>query len=636
MKVTAGNLRRFLWHLRTGGPSQVRTWLEREAFEAGHRKLETVRGAEGVWTGRGKRRRLQFKPTYVTGVRGGGMAKPRVATILDDFSALGFEFEWDCIPVTPRSWREELSDQKIDILFVESVWQGRNGLWAGKVGRTGHPVILAELVLWCRNKGIPTVFWNKEDPPHYEDFLPAAKLFDFVFSSDEGRLAAYRRDLGHDNVAVLPFAAQPAIHNPVRPKYGWHQRDVAFGGMYFTEKYPERRQQLDVLLRGASAASAAMPIGLEIFSRQKSEDSRYAFPGEYAGRVVGSLDYMQMLTAYKAYKTFLNINSVVDSPTMCSRRVFEIIAAGAHVVTTPSPAIDSYFGPDEIFSVDSENEAEQLLRALHRNPALGDRHLHRGQRRIWRDHTYRARSNQVMAAAAPGLVLPEPKRHVSVLLSTIRPWQLEHVFRTVGAQSDVDVELVLLTHGFTPGGQNISRLQSEFDVPNVTLLTAERSLSLGQCLNMCVEAATGKVLTKMDDDDYYAPDYLSDQLYALDYSGADLVGKQAHYMHLEALNATMLRFAQWEHRYTRTVMGPTIMGSAEIFRANPFADVGSGEDTVFLKRVVSAGGSIYSADRFNYCQQRSGQGHTWKVSDESLLATAELKFFGNYRDEVSV
>lgn len=636
MRKYITNLRKIFWHLRAGGPQQVRTWLERESYEAGHRKLETIKGAEGAWTGRGKRRRLQFKPTDLSAVPGGHAVRPRAAVILDEFSSLGFGFEWDCIVLSPKSWREDLDGQEINFLFVESAWHGRSGLWAGKIARTEQPVVLAEIISWCKERGIPTIFWNKEDPPHYLDFLPAARLFDFVFTSDAGRIPSYRKDLGHENVAVLPFAAQPAVHNPVRPRFGWHSRDVAFGGMYFNEKYPERREQLDLLLGAASAASDAMPIGLEIFSRQAKGDGRYAFPPEYASRVVGSLDYPQMLTAYKAYKTFLNVNSVIDSTTMCSRRVFEIVASGSAVITTPSPAIETYFQPDEIFSVSSEAEAEQLLRALHRNPSIAERQLHRGQRRIWKEHTYQARSHQILNMALPGTAQQARRRSVSVLVSTIRPWQLENVFRTVSSQRDVDVELVLLTHGFTAEGKQIRSLQTEFGVAELKILTAGRSESLGWCLNRCVQAASGDVLTKMDDDDFYAPDYLSDQLYALDYSRADVVGKQAHYMHLERRNATILRFPEWEHRYTRSVMGPTIMGSAGIFQGNPFDDVGSGEDSLFLKRLVSAGGSIYAADRFNYCQQRFGEGHTWQVSEEALLATGDVRFFGNFRDEVSV
>jgi hypothetical protein len=562
----------------------------------------------------------------------------RVGVVLDDFSALAFGLEWDCLELSPKSWRDQLTDNGVDMVFVESAWNGPQGLWAGKIARQDHsgPSPLRELTEWCRERSIPTAFWNKEDPPHYDDFIAAAKLFDWVFTSDANRIEAYVRDLGHDRVDVLPFAAHPVIHNPVRPKYGWHERDVAFGGMYFAGKYPERREQLDILLGAAAAASSAMESGLEIFSRQLGGDPRYQFPAPFDRRVVGSLDYPEMLTAYKAYKTFLNVNSVVDSPTMCSRRVFEIIASGSNVLTTPSAAIGTHFSQDEIFTAASESEAEQLLRALYRNPDLGDRQLHRGQRRIWREHTYGVRCRQILDAVVPGLPGPLPRPTVSILLSTIRPWQLEHVFRTVGSQRDVDAELVLLTHGFVADAPTIRHLGDKYGVPAVTLLTAGAHVSLGECLNMCVSAAAGQVLTKMDDDDFYAPNYLSDQLFSMDYSGADVVGKQAHYMYLADRNVTLLRFPEWEHRYTRTVMGPTIMGSADIFRRSPFKAVGSGEDTRFLSDVVAGGGSIYASDRFNYCQQRAAEGHTWKISESELLASAELKFFGNYRDEVSV
>lgn len=637
MRADLRRLRTLLWHLRAGGPQQARTWLARQAFEAGHRKLETVLGAEGVWIGRGRNKQLKFRPSHIPARRRAQQA-PRVGVVLDDFSSLGFGLEWDCVEISPKSWREQLTEHAVDMVFVESAWKGSQGLWAGKIAGEDHsgPSALRGLTEWCRENSIPTAFWNKEDPPHYDDFLASAKLFDFVFTSDANRIDAYVRDLGHDRVNVLNFAAQPGLHNPARPKYGWHERDVAFGGMYFTAKYPERRDQLDILLKAAETASPSMEIGLEIFSRQLGGDSRYQFPAPFDGRVVGALDYPEMLTAYKAYKTFLNVNSVVDSPTMCSRRVFEIIASGSNVVTTPSAAIGTHFKPDEIFTVATETEAEQLLRALYRNPELGERQLHRGQRRIWRDHTYRTRSNQILATVAPKLPLQERRQTVSVMVSTIRPWQLEHIFRTVGSQRDVDAELVLLTHGFRAEDETIRHLKDQYGVSAVTLLTAEGRVPLGECLNMCVSAASGQVLTKMDDDDFYAADYLSDQLFALDYSGADVVGKQAHYMYLTELNATLLRFPEWEHRYTRTVMGPTIMGPSEVFHSSPFAALGSGEDTRFLQDVVAGGGAVYASDRFNYCQQRFAAGHTWKINEAELLASGALKFFGNYRDQVSV
>ncbi|WP_369744923.1 glycosyltransferase [Paenarthrobacter sp. AMU7] len=557
--------------------------------------------------------------------------------ILDDFSSAAYSFEWNLLHLRKDSWQEQLAETSIDFLFVESAWSGNQGSWKYQLmGTSGPKPEFLELMAWCRARQIPTVFWNKEDPPHYEDFLPAAREFDMVFTSDSDRIPSYQRDLGHDRIAPLPFAAQPAIHNPVRIGEGRHSRGVAFAGMYFAHKYPERRQQMDLLLSAARDASSKSGPRLDIFSRQLGGDSSYQFPVPFNENVVGSLDYAKMLTAYRAYKVFLNVNSVVGSPSMCARRIFEITASGTPIVSTPSAAIGHFFEPDEVFVAGSQEQGEHQIRMLARSPELNDRVVHRGQRRIWSEHTYAHRAETIIAAVLPERVRRVALPTVSALVPTIRPHQLEHVFATIGSQSDVDVELVLLTHGFEVPMDHVEDLAAKHGVQRFKLLTASRDLTLGECLNQCVAASSSEVLTKMDDDDYYGPQYLVDLLHALDYSKADVVGKQAHYMHFVSTKATALRIAHMEHRLTRFVVGPTITARREVFESNPFEAVNRGEDTGFLKAVTTAGGFIYSADRFNFCQIRQGDGHTWDVSDEELAASGEITFFGDPKEHITV
>ncbi len=629
-------IRTGLWHLRNGGPAQFKSWRSRHRIEQGFAAPRNVQGVEAAWTGRGRGRRLSLMPAVLPQQQ---PSRPdiRAAVILDDFSALAFGYEWSTSPVHPHTWRSDLAAGAVDLLFVESAWAGNGGLWRGKLtGPNGPSAEFRELVQWCREQGIPTVFWNKEDPPHYDDFLPAARLFDRVFTSDSGRIAQYRVDLGHERVGVLPFAAQPAIHNPVRPARGRHSRDVAFAGMYFAHKYPERRAQMDLLLGGALDASARMSTGLEIFSRQLGGNAEYQFPAPLDLRVVGSLTYAQTLSAYKAYKVFLNVNSVVDSPSMCARRIFEISASGTPVVTAPSQAMDLFFTPEAVPVAATRQDAEHLTRALVSNPELNDRTVHLAQRTIWAAHTYAHRANTVLEQALPGRTAVVQRPSISVLLPTIRPQNLEQVFRTLAGQRGVGLELVLLTHGFQLPAERLKELSEQSGLRNVVLLEASREVSLGECLNKCVAASSGQVLTKMDDDDHYGPHYLSDQLHALSYSGADVVGKQAHYMHLETSNAALLRFAAREHRFTDFVMGPTIMARREVFTDHPFQPVTTGEDTGFLREAHAAGKIIYSADRFNYFQVRTGDGHTWQVGDAELLASGDLKFYGKLHDHVDI
>lgn len=662
---TVLSLRRTLWHLRHGGVEQARKHLRRVklGLDVGPGPAAVAPGAVAAAPGApvttatptsrqshpfGARAgispggapagyTLDFLPAEPTD-RPRRFADLTVATILDDFSELAWGYEFTTVAMTPAGWRRDLERHEVDLLLVESAWAGSGKAWQYQLtGSKAPSEELRALVARCRELGIPAVFWNKEDPPHFEDFLDTARLFDAVFTSDSRLLETYREALGHDRVAPLPFAAQDAMHNPIRPQWGFHERDVAFAGMYFAHKFPERREQMHLLLGAAEEASRRMPTGLEIFSRFLGDDERYQFPEPYDRRVVGGLPYAKMLTAYKGYKAFLNVNSVTESPSMCARRVFEITASGTPVVTTRSEAIPRFFTENQVPVVDTAEQARDVLRALVRSPELNDRTVHLAQRTIWRHHTYSHRAVDVLRAAglehdAGGVPFAERLRlpSVSALVSTNRPHQLEHVIRTVGGFQDVETELVLLTHGFTPEEGRVARLAREAGLADVRLLRADAEVPLGACLNRLVAAAGGEVLTKVDDDDLYGPQYLADLLRAMRFSGADVVGKQAHYMYLKETDATLLRFAEREHRWTDFVMGPTITGTAAAFRDTPFAEVSRGEDSNFLASVLDAGGRIYSADRFNFCQMRhaAGGGHAWAVEDREILATGDVQYYG--------
>ena len=548
----------------------------------------------------------------------------RVGVILDEFSAQSFSFEWSTIELTRANWSQELED--LDFIFIESAWNGNGGDWKFKLtSPSGPSQEITELLAECRRRSLPTVFWNKEDPPHFQDFLPLATLCDVVFTSDVRLVPEYRARLGHERVAVLPFAAQPAIHNPARPARNFAARDIAFAGMYFAHKYPERREQMDLLLGAAEAVSGRMEHGLEIFSRFLGDDERYQFPETLADRVVGSLPYRNLLTAYKHFKVFLNVNSVTDSPSMCARRIFEITAAGTPVVTTPSAATREFFPVSEVPQPANQEEAENTLRAFVRSRELRDHTVHKAQRRIWDQHTYTHRAMNVMDSL--GLPHNDPlQASVSAVVSTNRPQHLSEVIDTHTRQIYANRELVLVAHGFEIPRNFVARA-TDAGIENLQLVEVDSTEPLGSCLNRGIAVASGTIVAKMDDDDVYGDHYLNDQEAALRYSDADLVGKQAHYLHLKGRNIVMCRFPEREHRYTDIVMGPTLMGPRELFLEHPFANKTRGEDTELQQRLVTAGARIYSADRFNFIQVRGDHAHTWSVDDDELLANSDVHAF---------
>lgn len=612
-QIALKTVRTALWHLREGGPTQVRKWWRRRRTQTQPAALASERTLTDRY------------PAAPLRLRAPVFADVTVGTILDEFSELAFASEWNLIALSRNGWENQLDE--LDFVFVESAWNGNGGQWQYQLtGTSGVKADFIDLIETCRGRGIPTVFWNKEDPPHYADFLEAARLFDFVFTSDEQLIERYCSDLGHDRVSALSFAAQPAIHNPERLRAGHQSRDVAFGGMYFAHRYPERREQMDWLLGAAADASPKMEHGLEIFSRQHGGDERYQFPAPLDKHVVGSLPYAHMLTAYKAFKTFLNVNSVVDSPSMCARRIFEISATGTPVVSAPSSGTQAFFPSNEVFQPETREEAGQVIRALVRSPELRDRTVHLAQRRIWRQHTYTHRAMTIMDSV--GIAHPDPiARSASLLVSTNRPKQLDHVLTMTARQTHSDTELILLTHGFELTEADIQAKARDLGIQHLTLLSASQENTLGQCLNHTISASSGDILLKIDDDDIYGEHYVSDQLAALRYSAANMVGKQAHYLYLTGSKLVMRRFPEREHKFTELVMGPTMTAARDVFETLRFANVPRGEDTDLQNRLVASGGTIYSADRFNFIQVRTDHAHTWQVDDALLLANSEVHAF---------
>lgn len=547
---------------------------------------------------------------------------PLVGVILDPFSELALRYEWNQVQFGPEDWRQVLDDSKPDMLFVESAWQGNQGRWRLHMTRSTSPSDeLRALVEWCKNAEIPTVFWNKEDPPNYDRFIETAKLFDYVYTVDADRLKDYRRDLEHDRIGLLPFAAQPKIHNPIQHDAG-RDRAVAFAGSYFAEKHPERRAQMDYVLK------PALEWDLDIYSRMQAGNARYRFPVEYIPRIVGSLPYEHMLNAYTAYKVFLNVNSVTNSKTMCSRRLFELSAAQTAIITAPAASVEPFFG-DTVMVTNSAEETQRALSTLLNHAEYRDRLALRAHRRVYEQHLYSHRVNRVLQDVLKVDPLRTPT--ISIIVPTNRPAQVEHVLRYVSEQTYPHIELILVAHGIAVDADGVVGRAHELGVERTIVLSVGREHTLGHCMNVGAAAASGDYVAKMDDDNYYGPNYLKDLIQAFEYTDAEVVGKWAHFAYLEASSMTLLRFPDSEHRYVRLIQGGTMLMPRQVVRELGFEDVPRAVDTTFLAKVAERGGRIYAADRYNFVSVRRSDpdSHTWKITEPELLAKkSQLLFYG--------
>ena len=189
---------------------------------------------------------------------------------------------------------------------------------------------------------------------------------------------------------------------------------------------------------------------------------------------------------------------------------------------------------------------------------------------------------------------------------------------------------MLVTHGFHAA--DVHERAAAHGVLDVVVVRAAAELSLGTCMNLGVRAATGHLVAKVDDDNFYGPHYLTDLVRALDYSGADVVGKWAHLVHLESTGATLLRFQHAEHRFVEQVQGGTLLMRRSFAERIGFEDLPRSVDTTFLAKVRTGGHTVYAADRFNFVSVRRADtgSHTWLITDEEIMQrSSRLLFHGD-------
>ena len=241
------------------------------------------------------------------------------------------------------------------------------------------------------------------------------------------------------------------------------------------------------------------------------------------------------------------------------------------------------------------------------------------RRVVLREHTLRARARQVAEAV---LADPPYLPTVSVLLSTNRPECLAWAIDSVKKQSYPRIELVVALHGPRFNDTHDAHCSDAF--PDAKILRIAQDQPLGTVMNAATEAANGTLVAKMDDDDVYDADHIWDLVLALEYSGADIVGKGAETIYLGSLDKTIRRRRDQSETYS-----PGIAGASLLLPRHTLQRVGGWRrtphqvDVALIDDVLKAGGRPYRTHGAGLYVVRHNKGHTWQAEDERFLANAE-------------
>ncbi|UTB33052.1 MAG: hypothetical protein NKF70_01905 [Methanobacterium sp. ERen5] len=311
----------------------------------------------------------------------------KVAIIMDEFSFNSFKYEFNALVVGPDNWREIFQTENPDLFLCESAWQGVNPEtqpWTRKISHSiksnkENRKELLEILEYCKDHHIPSIFWNKEDPTNFKFFADTAVKFDHVFTTAEECISCYKSTFGHESVHSLMFAAQPRLFNPMEEDE--RTDDVIFAGSWYAH-FPNRCKEMSSIFDQIIKSG----YNLKIYDRAwYHEDIRRKFPQEYRDFLNPPVPHDQMAKVYKESKYAVNINSVTDSNTMFARRAFELILCNTLVISNHSKGLKRLFKDTIIFmdqnKINLEHSREIRLKNLYN---------------VLKNHTYTNRFKEIL------------------------------------------------------------------------------------------------------------------------------------------------------------------------------------------------------------------------------------------------
>ncbi|WP_274653742.1 glycosyltransferase [Paenibacillus humicola] len=208
---------------------------------------------------------------------------------------------------------------------------------------------------------------------------------------------------------------------------------------------------------------------------------------------------------------------------------------------------------------------------------------------------------------------------VSVITCTNRPSFFRMLIDNYRRQRYGTKELIVVLNKNSMNLQEYRRKAASYR--NISVYKVPESFSLGKCLNYGIGKAVYPMIAKFDDDDYYSPNYLIEQVRALHRTGAGIVGKAAHLKYFQGRRLLVIVTPGRRNTFVKYVAGGTLLFRKRLHRRIRFAPKTVGEDIDFMRRSRAAGWRLFATSPYNFVgiRRKNKRSHTWKAKDELIL-----------------
>lgn len=240
--------------------------------------------------------------------------------------------------LSPDNYQEILG-LGLDIVIYTTCWKGvNNDEWRGVKFREKPKRALDNIIDFSKKNNIKTVFQTIEDPSNFEYFLPVAKNFDYIFTTDTDCIDRYKEALGHEKVFFGEYGVNPQFNNPIGSRR--KIRNAAFFAGSYPMRYKERCDDMEVIFDSIINSGGELLIADRNFGVDSEE---LVYPERFRSSVLPPVQHALLQKLHKLFRYNLNFNSIKQSPTMCAMRVYELQAQGNGFISNYANSVFNKF-----------------------------------------------------------------------------------------------------------------------------------------------------------------------------------------------------------------------------------------------------------------------------------------------------
>ena len=294
--------------------------------------------------------------------------------------------------------------------------------------------------------------------------------------------------------------------------------------------------------------------------------------------------------------------------------VLRLAARGCPIVTPPNELID---GLIPYLPASTPAQIEDALERLG-DDSQRERVSVEARRAVFLDHSPDARLEQILEFTG---IRREPPQMISVLGATKRPDRIGDLVASFTSQAWPEKELILILHG--ADAFDLEAVDSALPNGSTTchVVPVASDITLGEALNAGLRLARGAYIAKMDDDDHYGPQHLTDLMVAATYADASAVGKLANPTYLTESNSTVDWRIGDQEKHVHHLPGATMLIRRDLLDRYRFSRVEQSVDATLWRRMTADGHQLYSTHWLNFVRVRHGD-NTYRRPEDDFIRLA--------------